>query len=73
MLFRDMGVKMCSRVFRDVHQGVADESGCGPRWDWNADSGDTGGLVDTDWYTVSPPCLPRVHAQSRHMCYLSLG
>ncbi|KAK9822485.1 hypothetical protein WJX81_001062 [Elliptochloris bilobata] len=21
-------------------------------WDWNADSGDTGGTVDTDWYTI---------------------
>lgn len=30
-------------------------------WDWNANSGDTGGLVDNDWLTVSwrPqwPCL----------------
>ena len=67
-LFRDrgdMGDKVYSRVFRDVHQGVADESGCGPRWDWNADSGDTGGLVDTDWYTVSQP-MPASRAQSHN-------
>lgn len=23
-------------------------------WDWNANSGDTGGLVQNDWLTVSP-------------------
>ena len=23
-------------------------------WDWNANSGDTGGLVQNDWLTVTP-------------------
>ena len=26
-------------------------------WDWNANSGDTGGLVQNDWLTVTPSCL----------------
>ena len=24
-------------------------------WDWNANSGDTGGIVENDWVTVRPP------------------
>ncbi len=28
-------------------------------WDWNANSGDTGGIVENDWLTVSH-CIPHM-------------
>ena len=31
-------------------------------WDWNANSGDTGGIVQDDWLTVR---TPRLH---KHIC-----
>lgn len=33
-------------------------------WDWNANSGDTGGIVDSDWLTVSAAPPPALTPQS---------
>ena len=35
-------------------------------WDWNANSGDTGGIVENDWVTVRPN--PRPAAISSVIC-----
>ena len=37
-------------------------------WDWNANSGDTGGLVQNDWLTVSaaPSQCPDVSSNASH-------
>ena len=32
-------------------------------WDWNANSGDTGGLVEDDWLTVSAAPSPALTEQ----------